>query len=172
MAGSRASRREFPAVVVAGSRSERTLDAVEHARKLANVRASASLQSRNSARRLSQRSLARSASTTPSRALLRVALRQKNKLNEPPNLAHVVLAAHLRPRDVVAPSAAFGRRSSRCRSRKIEAGTSRPRDRWRLGRQPEVRQYGYDNVALRDVGHNCPPATARAGQNVDQMNAP
>ena len=30
----------------------------------------------------------------------------ENQLNEPPNLAHVVLAAHLRPSDVVAPSAA------------------------------------------------------------------
>jgi hypothetical protein len=80
-----------------------------------------------------------------------------------------------RPRGTPPPSRprrAFGRCSSRCRSRKIEAGTPRPRDRRRKRRQPEVRQDGHDNVALREVGDDRPPPTARAGQNVHQINAP
>jgi hypothetical protein len=70
----------------------------------------------------------RSRKYNPSRALLPSRRRRKSQLNEPPNLAHVVLAAHLRPRDV---ARAKGLCPSRCRSRKIEAGTPRPRERWR-----------------------------------------
>ena len=85
----------------------------------------------------------------------------KNHPGRPSNLARVVLAAHLRPRDV---ARAFGPCSSRCRSRKVEAGTSRPRKR----RQPEVRQDGHDHLAVRDVGHDRPPPAARARENVHQ----
>ena len=60
----------------------------------------------------------------------------KDHPGRPSNLARVVLAAHLRPRDV---ARAFGPCSSRCGSRKIEAGTSRPGDRRRLRRQPASR---------------------------------
>ncbi len=80
-----------------------------------------------------------------------------------------------RPRGTPPPSRrhrAFGRGSSRCRSREIEAGTPRPRDGWRRRRQPEVRQDGHDNFARRDVSHDRPPPTARAGQNLHQIDAP
>jgi len=93
----------------------------------------------------------------------------KNHPGRPSNLARVVLAAHLRPRDV---ARAFRPCSSRCRSRQVEAGTSRPRDRRRKRRQPEVRQDGHDHLAGRDVGHDRPPATARARENVHQINSP
>ena len=80
-----------------------------------------------------------------------------------------------RPRGTPPPSRhrrAFGRCSSRCRSRKIEAGTSRPRERRRFRRQPEVREDRHDHLALRDVTDDRPPPTARAGQNIHQINAP
>ena len=65
-----------------------------------------------------------------------------------PRTSRVVVATHLRHSDV---ARAFGRCSSRCRSRKVEAGTPRPRARRRLGRQPEVREEGHDHLPVRDV---------------------
>ena len=72
---------------------------------------------------------------------------------KPPNLAHVVLAAHLRPRDV---ARAVGPGPSHCHSCKIEAGTPRPRERRRKRRQSEVRQDGHDHFAGRDKSCGVP----------------
>ena len=81
-----------------------------------------------------------------------------------PNLAHVVLAAHLRPRDVVAPSAPA---RAVPYSRQLERRTPRSRHRRRLGGQPEVRENGHDHLALRDVSDDRSATTPRARQNVD-----
>jgi hypothetical protein len=80
-----------------------------------------------------------------------------------------------RPLDTPPPSrrrCAFGRCSIRCRSRKIEAGTPRPRDRRRKRSQPGVRQDGHEHLAVRDVSHDRPPPTAPARQNIHPIMRP
>src|SRR5277367_6951598 len=50
-------------------------------------------------------------------------------------------------------------------------GVARPRDRWRLRRQAEVRQDGDHRAALLDVADDAPPPATRAREDVLQENS-
>src|SRR4051812_20199868 len=89
----------------------------------------------------------------------------ENQLNEPPNPARVLLAAHVRLHDVVARSAPA---RAIPYSRPLERRAPRSRQRRRLGGQPEVREDRHHHLALGNVADDRSVTATIAGQNVQR----
>src|SRR4051812_40404466 len=92
----------------------------------------------------------------------------ENQLNEPPNPARVLLAAHVRLHDVVARSAPA---RAIPYSRPLERRAPRSRHRRRLGGQPEVREDRHDHLALGNVADDRSVTATIAGQNVHPIDS-